>query len=106
MVDRTEREKNSAIVCAEMKGNSFDGLEEMNAFVTNQISIRVKSDKRETMALQLFNEQGKLVRFKQIVGEVGMNLIRLDNIGQLSAGSYFLQLKRGGNTVSRKIIKQ
>ena len=106
MVIREELEKFSDIVCGELKGNEVTGLEKVSSVIGEQVQVSVMSGRKQTILLQLFNEQGKLVRSKKIEGNAGLNLIELDNVQQLAAGAYFLQLKTGGHISSRKIIKQ
>lgn len=106
MVNIEERIKYSAIVYADIKANSSNGLEALSGLFNDNIQIRVKADKKELISLQLFNEQGKLVRYKEINAETGINCVQLDNTGQLSAGAYFLQLTKEGEKFTRKIIKQ
>ena len=86
--------------------NFYVTLENMSSLINNQIQVYVTSEKRQIMLLQLFNEQGRLVRHKQINGDAGLNLIELDNVQQLSAGAYFLRLKSDGLISTRKLIKQ
>jgi len=103
----TELAKYGPIVYAGVKSNSNNNnLENMSMFINNEIQVRVMSNKPQPMSLQLFNEQGKLVRHKQVDGDAGWNLIELDNIQQLSAGAYFLRLKSDGAITTRKLIKQ
>jgi len=78
----------------------------VNTIFSNNIQVRVIAKKKEIMSLQLFNGQGKLVRQNEILGEAGVNFIRLENTTQLSAGVYFLQLTKEGRKSTRKIIKQ
>jgi len=106
MVNTAERTKFSSIVSVDLKSASLYGLEHMNSVFENSIQVRVKSEKKQAISLQLFNEQGKLVRTKEINGEAGINYVQLENTGQLSAGAYFLQLSQEGEKVTRKIIKQ
>ena len=106
MVNTAERAKYSSIVSVDLQSASVYGLEHMNSVFGDNIQVRVKSDKKQAISLQLFNEQGKLVRTKEINGEAGINYVQLENTGQLSAGAYFLQLSQEGERVTRKIIKQ
>lgn len=75
-------------------------------YFRNYIEILVRVDKKQQMSLNLFNQQGKLVRSVEIAGESGLNLMRLDNLDHLSSGCYYLQLNREGETMTRMIIKQ
>jgi Secretion system C-terminal sorting domain len=93
-------------ILMDINSTSPCGLEHMSIVFGNNIQVRVNSDKKQTISLQLFNEQGKLVRTKEINGEAGINYVQLENTGQLSAGAYFLQLSQEGEKVVRKIIKQ
>jgi hypothetical protein len=106
MVNTAERTKLSSIVSVDLMSTSLCGLEHMSSVFENSIQVRVKSEKKQAISLQLFNEQGKLVRTKEINGEAGINYVQLENTGQLSAGAYFLQLSQEGGKVTRKIIKQ
>ena len=99
-------EKCSGAVNPVINSNAIVDLESMTSEFDNGIRIRVKSDKKETISLHLYNEQGKLVRYKEVVGQVGINSIQLENTAQLSSGAYFFQMTREGEKVTRKIIKQ
>ncbi len=103
----TELAKYGPIVYAGAKSNpNSDSLENISMFINNEIQVRVMSNRRQPMSLQLFNEHGKLVRHKQVDSDTGWNLIELDNVQQLSAGAYFLRLKTDGVISTRKLIKQ
>ena len=75
-------------------------------YFDNHIEILVRIEKKQQISLNLFNHQGKLVRSVEIAGESGLNLMRLDNLDHLSAGHYYLQLNREGETMTRMITKQ
>ena len=75
-------------------------------YFDNHIEILVRIEKKQQISLNLFNQQGKLVRSVEIAGESGLNLMRLDNLEHLSVGHYYLQLNREGETMTRKITKQ
>jgi hypothetical protein len=80
--------------------------EEECRFFNNYIEILVRVEKKQQISLNLFNQQGKLVRSVEITGESGLNRMRLDNLDHLSAGHYYLQLNREGETMTRMITKQ
>jgi hypothetical protein len=75
-------------------------------YFNNQIEILVRIEMKQQISLNLFNQQGKLVRSVEIAGESGLNLMRLDNLDHLSPGPYYLQLNREGETMTRMITKQ
>lgn len=77
-----------------------------NSFFTNRIDLQVNSDKNEEIAVQLYNEAGKLVRYTEARGNQGINFIQVDQAETLPRGIYFLQVKKSGVTLSQKIIKQ
>jgi hypothetical protein len=82
------------------------GVDHESRYFRNYIEILVRVDSKQQMSMNLFNQQGKLVRSIEIIGESGLNLMRLDNLDQLSPGAYYLQLNREGETMTRMIIKQ
>jgi hypothetical protein len=96
----------SAIVFVDMKQNSVKDADNMGSFINNQTSLRVYSENKQPISLQLFDAQGKLVRHSQIEAIAGMNYIQFENVAQLTAGIYFVQLNKDGSTMTRKIIKQ
>jgi hypothetical protein len=106
MVTSTARIRHSSIVKAEIKTNHMNGLEGIKTIFNNNIEVQVKSDRKQPIMLHLFNEQGKLVRYKEVNAEAGTNFMQLENAGQLSAGAYFLRLSMEGENVTHKIIKQ
>jgi hypothetical protein len=91
---------------AEPENELSTGVDHESRFFRNYIEILVRVDSRQQMSMNLFNQQGKLVRSIEITGESGLNLMRLDNLDQLSPGAYYLQLNREGETMTRMIIKQ
>ena len=86
--------------------NELKGVDHESRCFRNYIEILVRVDSKQQMSMNLFNQQGKLVRSIEITGESGLNLMRLDNLDHLSPGAYYLQLNREGETMTRMIIKQ
>jgi len=83
----------------------IDNQETTNIFY-NDIRLYVSAQKKEMISLSVYNEQGKLVRYKEVEGHEGDSFIQLENTAQLSSGVYFLQMNRSGEKTMRKIIKQ
>ena len=88
------------------QGTDLPKEAEESRYFDNHIEILVRIEKKQQISLNLFNQQGKLVRSVEIAGESGLNLMRLDNLDHLSRGHYYLQLNREGETMTRMITKQ
>jgi hypothetical protein len=76
-----------------------------NSVFTNQIDMVLQIEQQETVAVQLFSESGKLVRYKEISGRTGTNFIRFDDVRQLPAGGYILQIRKKSGSVTRKLMR-
>ena len=75
-----------------------------NSIFSNQLEIALNIEKEETLAVHIFNEAGRLVRYKEINGRTGSNFIRFDDVNNLPAGSYLLHVKKQSGSVTRKLI--
>src|SRR6478609_9902591 len=66
------------------QGTDLPKEAEESRYFDNHIEILVRIEKKQQISLNLFNQQGKLVRSVEIAGESGLNLMRLDNLDHLS----------------------
>ena len=76
-----------------------------NTVFTHMIDIALQVEHEETIAVHLFNESGKLLRYKEVRGRTGTNFFRLDNLQNLASGSYLLHIKKNSGAVTRKLIR-
>ena len=101
-----ENEKHQINGYTNIESVEQSGNTDTNNIFYNDIRLYVSTQKKEMISLSLYNEQGKLVRYKEVEGHVGTTIIQLENTAQLSNGVYFLQMNLAGEKTTRKILKQ
>jgi hypothetical protein len=104
MVNAGGKVSYSSILSVPLKLKNSDALK-IKSFFTNRIDLQGKADKEEEIGVNLFNEKGQLVRYTQVHGNRGINFIQLENL-QASAGMYIIQISKGKNVITQKLIKQ
>lgn len=94
-------------VCAANAVKVYDADKFFSVFpvpASNDLFIKIVSDKEETALLEIFDVSGK--RVKQLTKEslqTGNHLIQT-NVADLDNGIYFLQLKTSGKLISKKFV--
>ncbi|HXR83867.1 MAG TPA: T9SS type A sorting domain-containing protein [Hanamia sp.] len=112
----------NGIVYYQLKQIDFDGKENFSKIISvkvksankiiispnpfnNFINVNFQSDKRKPLSVKLYNIDGKEIFSKQIYINAGDNYFRIDNLSNLPAGNYLLQLISDGKKVIQKIVK-
>lgn len=75
-----------------------------NPFI-NSVTISAEWDKADEATAQIINMQGKVVISRTIRLNKGYNQVTIDNLSNLPAGNYVLQLISSNGRIIQKIIK-
>ncbi|HUR11141.1 MAG TPA: T9SS type A sorting domain-containing protein, partial [Flavitalea sp.] len=94
----------STILSVKLKEDVLQGVTYNSSVYDNlQIGVTVANNKK--IVIHLFDTGGKLVRYAEIQAIAGTNVVRMDNVTKLPAGTYLLHIITGEETFTRKIIK-
>jgi hypothetical protein len=72
----------------------------------NKVQVKIESDKKEKIKLQVVNAAGAIVRSQTEKVSIGGNTIVLNNVVNLPGGMYYLHVITSEKTFSTKIMKQ
>ncbi|MFZ4058920.1 MAG: T9SS type A sorting domain-containing protein, partial [Ferruginibacter sp.] len=102
MVDKDGRFIYSNVVALQVtvKGISITGVYP-NPFVST-VHLSVVSEKAETVRVRMFDNTGKLVYQNNTVAQRGTQIIAINDLDRLAAGTYTIEV----NTASTKFIQQ
>lgn len=73
---------------------------------SNYISLQVNTTKRTDATIRVFNVSGQIVISKGMILEKGMNSIVVNDMQQLSAGTYILDVQTGESSMLQKVLKR
>ena len=62
-------------------------------------------DKTQPYYLTIYDINGRIVHQENEQANYGHNLLYIEEVGELSQGMYFIQLRFGNQTYSSKLIK-
>jgi len=96
----------STVIRVNVKDAKTKQLDNVKSFFTNKIELTLNSEKQEVIAAQLFDQTGKLMKQTQVRGNVGTNFLQIDNVSELSSGTYILYVRKGDDTFTQRVIKQ
>jgi hypothetical protein len=95
----------SQILSINIKDKTNDAFK-VNSFFSGRIELQLKSETDQEIAVHLFNESGKLVRYTQARANSGTNFIQVDGLDALPAGVYIIKVGSSSTTATRKLVKQ
>ncbi len=113
---------NNSVIYYRLKQIDFDGKENFSKIISIKIknenktvispnpfsdfiNVDFQSDIHKALSVKLCNIDGKEIFSKEMYVNAGKNYFRIDNLSNLPAGNYFLQLISDGKKVVQKIIK-
>lgn len=88
--------------------NSNVSFDDVNAYpnpFANELNVSFNSAKNTNASLEITNIQGKVITVKNTNVQIGLNLITLSELNDLSAGIYFVRLSVNGETQVMKLVK-
>ena len=94
----------SKIIQVKLKSAANKTVVSPNPF-SDYININTQWQNTEIATITIFNVQGKMVVSKQVSLNKGNNDIRIDNLSNLPAGNYYLQLSSATQKIIEKIAK-
>jgi uncharacterized repeat protein (TIGR01451 family) len=94
----------SKIIQVKLKSSANKTIVSPNPF-SDYININTQWQNAEIATITIFNVQGKMVVSKQVALNKGNNDIRIDNLSNLPAGNYYLQLSSATQKIIEKIAK-
>jgi hypothetical protein len=94
----------SKIIPVKLKSAANKTIISPNPF-SDYININTQWQNAEIATITIFNVQGKMVVSKQVSLNKGNNDIRIDNLSNLPAGNYYLQLSSATQKIIEKIAK-
>jgi hypothetical protein len=72
---------------------------------TEKITVTVTAESNSTMVISLVDMNGRQVRTQQATVVKGNNIISIDRLNSLTAGTYIMNIKNGETQVSSKMLK-
>jgi hypothetical protein len=72
---------------------------------TNSITIKFNSQPRQLIRLSLYNQHGTLIRSQKTTGNGIAMSYTMNNLNNIPAGTYTLEVVVGNKTVTQKVIK-
>jgi hypothetical protein len=106
MVTNSGKVSYSSVIRVSVKDAKSKQLNNISSFFKNKIEMKLNSDKEEAIAVHLFNQAGKLIKYTEVRGNAGTNFIQMDGLEQAAAGTYVLYIKKGEETFTQRLIKQ
>lgn len=73
---------------------------------SNYINLQVNTTKRTDATIRIFNVSGQIVKSKGMILEKGLNSIQVNDMQELPAGTYILDVKTGESSLLQKILKR
>jgi len=80
------------------------GIKSINPF-NAKIDIQLTTPREGLAEWVIADTYGKIVYRSRRMVSAGLNSITLDNLGGLSAGTYFMRVQLNGKTINRKVVK-
>ena len=105
MVDGNGEARYSSVVYVQTRDGALTGMN-CNTRFNNSIDIVFQHDSDSPVAVQLFDQTGKLLRNKEVMGKTGSNFIQLNDVQNLAPGNYILAVKKGTEVKTKKLVKQ
>jgi hypothetical protein len=90
-------------------GKTLDNNTPISAYpnpFSSSVTVSVMSAKSETATLSLVDMQGRELRRKLVPLVVGNNVIMMDDLGKIAAGTYLMRINAASNQSVIKVIKQ
>ena len=78
----------------------------VNTVFRDKVELQVKSAIDQDMSIHLFDGSGKLVKYAEVKMYRGNNFTSLDNLENMAPGIYILMIKKGNESVTKKLIRQ
>jgi hypothetical protein len=73
---------------------------------SDYINLQVNITKRSDATIRIINVAGQVVKSKYMILEKGLNSIQVNDMQQLPAGTYILDVKTGESSMLQKILKR
>ncbi|MGB4844841.1 MAG: T9SS type A sorting domain-containing protein, partial [Ferruginibacter sp.] len=73
---------------------------------TNNIKLQVKSASEEISTVRLMNMNGQEVIKRTVTLQTGDNIVIIKDLDTVAPGIYILEMRKGGEVFTQKIIKQ
>lgn len=86
------------------KGVSIRGIFP-NPFV-DKVSVDVTTEYKQTVEIRLTDVSGKTLRKDVLVAQKGANTFYLNDLRSLNGGVYIMEVRTGGQTTIKKLLKQ
>ena len=106
MVSNSGKISYSSVIRVSVKDAKSKQPNYVNSFFKNKVEMKLNSDKEEAIAVHLFSQAGKLIKYTEVRGNAGTNFIQMDGLESVAAGTYVLYIKKGDETSTQRIIKQ
>lgn len=85
-------------------GVEFEIKSVINPFNT-KVEIQLTTPREGSAELVIADTYGKIVHRSKRIVSAGLNSVTLDNLANLSAGTYFLRVQLNGKSINKKIVK-
>lgn len=103
-IDLDGKQNISKIITVKLSSSENHTTVSPNPF-SDYININTQWENSENVTVNIFSVQGKIVASKQVSANKGNNVIRIDNLSNLPAGNYYLQLISPNQKIVQKIAK-
>jgi uncharacterized repeat protein (TIGR01451 family) len=103
-IDLDGKQYLSKIITIRVKASESHTIISPNPF-SDYININTQWDNAENVTINIFNVQGKIMVSKKVPLNKGNNDIRIENLSNLPAGNYYLQMVSPHQKIIQKIAK-
>lgn len=105
MIGKTGKASYSTLQRVVVKQGSGE-LAHLPTVFGSQLSLRIQAAEAERINVTLYHSNGALLRQQQYTADAGWNQLQVKDLGNLPAGTYILQVRKQGESQTRKLIKQ
>lgn len=72
---------------------------------TDRISVKYHLQRQQPIKISLYDQESKLIRSKKTTGSAGANTYTLNNLNDVPAGTYVLEMMIDNSRITQKVIK-
>jgi trimeric autotransporter adhesin len=103
MIDEDGNYSYSKVIVVNQNGTFYSAVQP-NPFIQSFV-VHTYLPSPQPIKIQLLDVNGRLLRYKSIMGIAGNNKIEFDDVGNLQPGIYMVRIVRGNSIIEKKIVK-